>query len=318
MKKYNSIDVLKIILAIFVVMIHTNPFLSVSAYLNLFVVDALARLAVPLFFMSSGFFLASKLHDFRAVLNYIKKIVLLYLIWSIIYLPINVYNIMQDPSFLRLYIQRFFFEGSYYILWFLPALAFGSILLYFLRNLSKFTLAVLCVVLFAVGSLGQSYYSLANPPEIYYQMFLTTRNGLFFALPFLGFGFIAKSLKFSGLPALVLSAASLIALGVEVFLARNLDFSQGNGMWFFVLPSAFFVFLWVKEIKLTGDRIYKYLRKLSTLVFLSHGLFIIAFAIIAPRLGIENSIIQFLLVLVPSFILSHVILKIPQLKFMYE
>lgn len=324
MKNYNAIDLMKFILGLMVVAIHTNPFESVSPALNLFFVDTLSRLAVPLFFLSSGFFVANKLNDNKVVLNYVKRTIMLYLVWSIIYLPINVYNILQDKSFISLYIRRFFFEGSYYILWFLPALAFGVILLKFLYNLlNKQLLIPGCVILYILGAMGQSYYSKVNMPpsfEVYYSFFLTTRNGLFFAFPFLCLGvFIRKNPDIvSKKNALIYSIVCFILLSLEVFFARNLDFSKGNGMWIFVLPTAFFVFIYITNIRLKDSPKYLWLRKLSTLLFLSHGIFVIAFAIISPRIGLTNSILQFLFVLIQSLILSQIILKIKKLKFLYE
>ena len=102
MKKYNSIDLFKIFMAVFVVAIHTQPFIEKKYYLYSLII----RSAVPFFFMCSGYLLYSKIEvsndDYRIViLNYVKKIAQLYLIWSIIYLPITIYSfIIHKHSFL--------------------------------------------------------------------------------------------------------------------------------------------------------------------------------------------------------------------------
>ena len=56
MHKYNSIDILKFIASFFVVMIHVSMFSDVNPYLNLFITHGVARLAVPLYFLTSAFF----------------------------------------------------------------------------------------------------------------------------------------------------------------------------------------------------------------------------------------------------------------------
>ena len=56
MRKYNSLDLLKILLSVLVVCIHTFPLQSYSRIVNAFLVNELSRIAVPLFFIISGFF----------------------------------------------------------------------------------------------------------------------------------------------------------------------------------------------------------------------------------------------------------------------
>ena len=62
-KNYNAIDLTKFIMAIFVVIIHTNPLLSFTngnTFWDL-LIDRLTDLAVPFFFMASAFFLFKKM-----------------------------------------------------------------------------------------------------------------------------------------------------------------------------------------------------------------------------------------------------------------
>ena len=54
-KTYYALDVAKFISAFLVVCIHTGPLLDVDATGNFILVQILARLAVPFFFVASGF-----------------------------------------------------------------------------------------------------------------------------------------------------------------------------------------------------------------------------------------------------------------------
>ena len=65
---YNAIDLGKFICAILVVTIHVKPFgangSEVFTFLNLFLKQYIARIAVPFFFITSGFLLFRKTnHD---------------------------------------------------------------------------------------------------------------------------------------------------------------------------------------------------------------------------------------------------------------
>ena len=59
-KKYNSIDLTKFIMSIFVVAIHIHPFENCDNQIILSIYNSLVALAVPFFFISSGFLVAAK------------------------------------------------------------------------------------------------------------------------------------------------------------------------------------------------------------------------------------------------------------------
>ena len=59
-KKYGAIDIAKYVSALLVVCIHTFPFYEVSVRLNAYWIQTVCRLAVPFFFVSSGFFFFRK------------------------------------------------------------------------------------------------------------------------------------------------------------------------------------------------------------------------------------------------------------------
>ena len=60
-KNYYALDVAKLICALLVICIHTGPLLDISSDANFVLVQVLARLAVPLFFVISGFLFFQKI-----------------------------------------------------------------------------------------------------------------------------------------------------------------------------------------------------------------------------------------------------------------
>lgn len=54
---YGGLDLLKFLVAFLVIANHTSPFVSFSPQLDFLFSGVLTRIAVPIFFMSTGFFL---------------------------------------------------------------------------------------------------------------------------------------------------------------------------------------------------------------------------------------------------------------------
>lgn len=59
-KSYIGIDLFRVIAAILIIAIHTSPFGSYNTWADFVLTRVIARVAVPFFFMTSGFFLISR------------------------------------------------------------------------------------------------------------------------------------------------------------------------------------------------------------------------------------------------------------------
>lgn len=90
-----GLDITKFVMAIFVIAIHTQPFMnSGNTALKQFF-DVLTGMAVPFFFISSGYLLMRRIQnsdktELEVICTYIKRMLRLYLTWSVIYLPLAV------------------------------------------------------------------------------------------------------------------------------------------------------------------------------------------------------------------------------------
>lgn len=135
-ENFNSIDVMKFIMAIVVVAIHTEPFHSSQHNVQI-AFNALSGLAVPFFFISSGFLLGRRMQDDSDVFpakRQLIKIIKLYVKWSVIYLPFAIYDYWHTGiSPLKaaiLYIRNFILGGMHYNswqLWYLLSTIYGLI-----------------------------------------------------------------------------------------------------------------------------------------------------------------------------------------------
>ena len=188
-------DLIKFCLSLVVVWIHTGTN-------DLF---GLATLAVPAFFILSGFFLWNKLFatedsgERRRILSrWLKRILRLYLIWTLIYLPFAVIGIVQDglPFYkgILVWLRNVVLVGENYLswpLWYLLGLLWAGLILYLSNKLSLPFWGV-CVLGIVMASLPFLLKLESRP--LYLSLFKTTRNGLFVGFPLMMLGGLLRAL----------------------------------------------------------------------------------------------------------------------------
>lgn len=162
---YTGIDFFKLICALMIICMHTLNYNS-NVYLQIFN-KVICGMAVPFFFITSGFFLQKGLtntDDKKSYfLSYLKRLGTLYLIWTVITLPVSIYVIkMSHPDAniiicFMLLIRNIFFVGSLGIYWYILALMLDSIVLYFCNKYNnKKTVFFISIILFLIGILYNS------------------------------------------------------------------------------------------------------------------------------------------------------------------
>ena len=246
--------------ALLVVAIHTGPLLSVSPFANDLLTDIWGRIAVPFFFAVSGWFLVPRLRrEGAAALGpFLKKTLLLYLLSALLYLPLNLYNHTLADSGAAL-LRDILFNGTFYHLWYFPALALGAcIVCALVRGLGRWVWLP-AVLLYLAGLLGDNYYGLtaALPPvrAAYESMFLCfdyTRNGLFSTPIFLLLGgWLArrKRRRRPGLYGLGLLAA-LALLTAEGLLVKRFGLARFDALYLALPLCVGFLLLWLAALEL--------------------------------------------------------------------
>ncbi len=206
-ERNNSIDIFRYVCALMVVIIHTNPFCTGSlAPLGVFLKQFFARVAVPYFFVVSGYFLFKKLDKdekkgYLAAWSQIKT----YFIWSIPYILINFVAVFGEGfsfiSFAKDVVVRFFIYGQSSHFWFFPALIYGTVAVTFLyKRFGWKTVSIFSVVLYLIGLLGSTYLPIGTYIPILSKVFNLPNFYVIFVRPFM-----------TGIPFLVLGG----------FVARN-------------------------------------------------------------------------------------------------
>ena len=292
---YNSIDIIKFLCAILIVSIHVAPFgLSDNETLSLLnygISNCFSRIAVPLFFVISGFLLYRKtsVESFSALPTkaYIIKLLRLYIIWTIIYCPLRIESVISDKKGIVHgvlgYIRDTVFYGSYTHLWYFPALIFSVALISYLlsKQVELKHILIVAAFFYVIGLLEQSWFGIIVPLKdeipvlwtalkIVGKIIVTTRDGLFEGFLFVGVGayFAFYGLKVKERTAIICFVASYILLFIEAFAVRYFDIVRNCDMYIFLVPVTAFAFILVLNWNIPGNNsIYKTMRVLSSLVF---------------------------------------------------
>ena len=160
-KNLDSADVLKFVLSILIVATHTSFF---EGYLT-----PLVRLAVPAFFMISGYFFFSRTNSCdieEKKKAYLKKSVThnlkLYLFWFILLLPLTLYirkyHTMGLVGGALHLIRDFLFGSTFQSSWYIVALITGFAIVLFLSEKIPQSALIIIGVIFYIPSLLSSNY----------------------------------------------------------------------------------------------------------------------------------------------------------------
>lgn len=335
-KNYDSIDLMKFIACLFVVAIHSDPLTDVSPLLNRLVSAGIGRLAVPLFFLTSSFFLfkGEKIN----LRKYLTRIGILYMAWFIISLPITLFNrfyVLPEPFGIKLFqfIKSFFFTSTFSGSWFLASCAFCTIVFYFLdkhgKAQSKYVVIIcaliyfLCVLTSAWGKLFlSSYVELKNFYDNLVFWFAKPYTSIIVGMPYFALGYyLARNEDSVARPKIVYTLLFLFALVLEAYLTSVKGFSQSTDCYFMLLPCAYCVFISCLKSN-CHIRNALSLRKTSTIVFFSQfiWLFFIEFVEWSMRIHIPQ-MCKFIIGLVLCLITSRVVIrfstKFAILKYLY-
>ncbi len=155
----HCLDRLKLLAALFVVLIHQGPLAGISDEAGA-IVRLSGRWAVPFFFLVSGFYLArgGTLQKER-VLDSLARTVWLLAFASLIFIPFVLYREGFAGGINRILGPLFFLHGAYFHLWFLGSLALGLTILFACDRLALNALLPVASVAVLLGALALGSYS---------------------------------------------------------------------------------------------------------------------------------------------------------------
>ena len=283
---YMAIDCAKFIFSILVIALHCGPFESVNAEVNYYFTQCVTRIAVPFFFVCNGFFaFAPDKIVGGGVTKQCKKLIRMYCVWTIIYLPgfVSSYATLKEAA------MAFVLGHGYAHLWYLAAAAVAIFLFHIVKTRCKSweKIFVLAGTLYLIGLSYDSYYAvfrrlpLWNVPIIHtaVRYFLiqiqTTRDGVFFGFLFVAIGaYIAENKqkinKYICAKGLIISAGFAIVEVVAVRLLRWQRRTDAVDLYVFLIPAVFFLFGYLLHLSCKSKISSTNLRKESTIIYLVH------------------------------------------------
>lgn len=320
-ESYSGIDYFRFIAALLIVAIHTSPLSSFSETGNFIFTRIVSRVAVPFFFMTSGFFLISRYTCNAEKLEaFIKKTTLIYGVAILLYIPINVYNgYFKMDNLLPNIIKDIVFDGTLYHLWYLPASIIGAAIAWYLVKKLNYPKALMVAsVLYLIGLFGDSYYGITEKisclNSLYTYIFQVTdytRNGIFFApIFFILGGFIADNRPQITFGKSFLGFAISLALMLgEAMILHHFALQRHDSMYVFLLPCMYFLFIVILHFK--GKRLVS-LRTASLIIYIIHPMMIVVIRLFSKllhiqKLFVENSIVHYFAVCLTSVVFSVVL-----------
>lgn len=281
----SMLSLFQYLFAILVILLHSNRVFEEDGLHFLFKSIA-GRMAVPFFLISASFFWR-KMQDQKEKRSLsIKRLFSLYLFWSLLYLPYAYFYFQSLPLPLVYFplglVVAFFYTGTCYQLWYIPAYLLGLFLVQIsLKKLGSRWTWIGAGFLYLLGSVETySAYlqgtAILETYEVYATIFFTTRNGLFYTPIFILCGyFLYEQYAHPVLTRAVYQKLLLssLLLGVEGYLIFQ---HQGKDKNFFLalIPFSLFFFNAIAKSNWFRQKDWFYLKRLSFYYYFLHPIFI--------------------------------------------
>lgn len=341
-REYPGVDLFRMAAAVMVIAIHTASLSVWNDTADFMITYCLGRVAVPFFFMVTGFFvlgpyLAEQAGKKRAaksisaagaksstsrssarLARFFRKNILIYLGVTLLYLPLAVYS-GNLPHSIGEALKMLVFDGTFYHLWYFPAVLLGLALTAGISKLSVKAAAVLSVTAYVIGVSGDSWYGLAERipflDTVYQGIFeftSYTRNGIFFAPLFLMLGAAVSRVRISRSACRLGCAVSVLILLLEGYFTYTSHIQRHNSMYFALPFVMFFLFRILLDVR---GKSPGWVRDCSMLIYILHPAVIVAVRGAADvthttKWLVDNTLIEFAAVSLAAWILSYIIQKI--------
>ncbi|MGL4697358.1 membrane-bound serine racemase VanT [Enterococcus larvae] len=329
-QRATGVDQFRLAAAVMVIAIHTFPFASFNGFLDQVITLSIFRVAVPFFFMVTGYYLIGPYAEKPSypkswkINRFLLSMLKLYLLICILYLPVSIYTGTVSFSMPLMELAKvIIFDGVLYHLWYFPAVILGVVICRFLLQKAPISLVLLGTsVLYLIGLGGDSYYyfielfpGIKVIYQLFFQLFDYTRNGLFFSPLFLILG--AKLYLKRGQQTKLLHAKmgfAFLGLALEGTLLHAYTMMRHDSL-YFTLP---FVSYYLFQFLLKWQPKYRFFKakEYSLWLYILHPFSIMGLYFLAKLLPfLENSLLQFLLTVLFTLVLSVIPIEVlPRFK----
>lgn len=333
-KEFIFLDFAKLLCAFLVAEVHINYLGSIDLFSRILIRETFCRIAVPFFFISSGFFYYKKLAEGKGVKEYITRICSLYAVYTAIYLLCRIPQIAADPlGALWEWFKKIFIYASYIHLWYMIALIASCLVIFLLHKKLKVKIEIIAAVsfvfylcgtmLFSYGFYFRQFSAIDAFAEWYYRCFFGIENAFFIGLLYVSLGCLIKkySEKIKNSGKHLIFAIIFTALTSATQYVKYIKFGDDAGYLtsLFMVPAAvcWFICVCLKNTDVRYKDAGVFARKESSLIYFWH-MFIVYFfsaAFVHFSGGAEpSSRTVFFAVLPASAVLSAIIIRLSQTK----
>ncbi|MBE5737089.1 MAG: acyltransferase [Clostridiales bacterium] len=307
-KQYGMIDVAKFLCALLILVYHYfsehGPiFWLFEEMLSLYAIG------VALFMIISGFLTYRKLElvegtkeRWTIIKKQVVRILKIYLLWSV---PYIIYQVCKwdfaniNLSFVFWKIQSWVFSSTFYTIWFMPALAIGTILSFWLLEKAPRVLTyILAIICYILGAL-QLTYSFVLESVPFWNDFINfsstwlggARGWLFFAFPLttLGRCIVRCKDKVKPLPFAIFSVLTVGLILLEGILLRYFVGGTGIDLTMSMPLAVACILCFLISVDVKSSPCLVWMRKMSVLIFMSQRLFLTVLVSFLP-LSVYNVI----------------------------
>ena len=326
-ENYELIDVMKFICAIMVVVIHSGVSNDTNSTVQWYILQIALRLAVPFFFIASGFLFGKKYLKNKANLKQIskkqiKRLLIPYIFWSIVNIPFIMHSLQFDGNvcvYILRIIRLLIFNG--YHLWFVLALIVAIFIEYIFLKKNKIKIAIiLSIMLYCIALLGNSYYFLIegtpfqNIMDIIIKVFSIVRNGIFVGFPLFTVGiciafYEKKICNINNKIVYILLVFFILTQAIEATFIRGKNYMDDYSTFIStIFVSTILLIICIKNKDVKFKRIdTKRLRSLSTGFYYMHFSIEKYMLILVPTLSNWSILVITILILI---ITNYILLKI--------
>lgn len=317
---FEAIDCFKILMAIIVIAIHTNPQNIFDNIAIKLLVSKVYEVAVPFFFITSGFLLWNKMHnaskEYKLIRlkKWIKKTFRLYSIWTLIYLPFTIYGFyLSEIGIVKsiiIFFRNFLLVGQNFWswpLWYLLGMLVAGLILYVIvkYEIRDYVMYSIAFVLAITGALLNFFHEtgiMSIIVESYYKLFYTTRNGFFEGFPYIVIGIAVAN------HGVLRSKVILYGILLVSFILHMMEINIAT----FFMSYALFSIVMLFDLNKKNDKFYRNCRLTSSILYFVHMIWVGCLIFIYPQI---NPLLLFVLTLLLSFVTSRVILFYSETRF---
>lgn len=324
-KTYKTIDVMKLFFANCIVILHSYAYEVLPGILSFAFEKAVLRLAVPFFFVVSGFFLGKKIKRKESVDTiikvYVNRLLVPLLFWGGLNTLLEIHKLINESysanEIVRQILKHIIFY-PYGAMWYVYASVIGIVLLRPFLKSDKLNIAMIigtCLYLFAL--LCNNYYFVAESVGIssfidnYMEIFVSARNGLFVGFFMLALGIKTADLeKLGGYTSLIIAVISYLMYLIEIIVIHNYTSIDDGALYIthIIFIPSFVLFISKIKLGIVSTKFSKNCRNLSTGIYFQHRMWLailsnFGFAIM------KNSIVLAFTAIVVSIVVCRLVYK---------